>query len=101
MPVHLFIRPERVMLRRKDRPQDSTSQSILGSRLVIDETSDGLNCTLYLDMLHNVQRHPVAVSDLCIDLPVYIYERLGLADVREWTASIPPGAIHVVRAETG
>jgi hypothetical protein len=34
-------------------------------------------------------------------MPVYVYERLGLAHDRSWCISIPPGAIHVIADEAG
>ncbi len=93
--VNLCIRPERILFQRKDRPSRNPVNQ-LDCRIVA-ETSDGLNCTLFLDTESSL--HPLdGITDLQVDLPVYIYERLGLSRGQAWSVSIPPGAIHVIDA---
>jgi molybdate transport system ATP-binding protein len=93
--VYLCIRPERIMLQRKDRPPRQQVNQLTCS--IVGETSDGLNCTLYLKAQTrlNALNGP---ADLQVDMPVYVYEKLDLARDRTWQVSIPPGAIHVVAA---
>jgi molybdate transport system ATP-binding protein len=93
--VYLCIRPERILFQRKDRPSRSRVNA-LHSRIV-GEMSDGLNCTLFLNS-ENMLNSSDGDADLQIDLPVYVYERLGLSHDRRWVVSIPPGAIHVIPA---
>ena len=95
--VHLCIRPERVMLRRPDLPQEPRPNEIEGN--IVGEMSDGLNCTLFFRMQPRLVAHDPTI-DLQIDLPVYVYERLGLSAQREWRVTIPPGAIHVVASSS-
>lgn len=95
-PVYLFIRPERVLLRRKDQPIDDRFNQFKGT--IVDYRSDGLNCTLYARTDKYLQSLD-GTANLLIDMPVYVFERFSLASDRDdWTLNIPPGAIHVVRA---
>jgi molybdate transport system ATP-binding protein len=91
--VYLCIRPERVLFQRKGRPAGTRANRLRGR--IVGEMSDGLNCTLYFQT--QTALWPVDDgADLQIALPVYVYERLELARVREWHVSIPPQAIHVI-----
>lgn len=95
--VHLCIRPERIMLRRRDRPEELRPNQLHGR--IVGEASDGLNCTLFFQP--DVTLTGISTGEgarLCIDLPVYVYERLDLAHVRTWTVTIPPAAIHLLPA---
>jgi ABC-type Fe3+/spermidine/putrescine transport system ATPase subunit len=94
--VHLCVRPERVLFQRKDRPVEPRFNQLHGQ--IVGEMSDGLNCTLFLKT--DTPLNPGENSDLQIDLPVYVYERLDLSHDRSWHVSIPPGAIHVIPATT-
>ena len=91
--VHLCIRPERVMLQRPDLSQRSRPNEIQGR--IVDEMSDGLNCTLFFRAESRLVSDG-APADLQIDLPVYVYERLDISRQREWRVYIPPGSIHAV-----
>jgi molybdate transport system ATP-binding protein len=93
--VYLCIRPERVLLQRKDRPPQVRANQFSGR--IVGEMSDGLNCTLFFKSQTDL--NPVnGASDLQIDLPVYVYERLEVTHDRTWDVSIPPGSIHVIAA---
>jgi molybdate transport system ATP-binding protein len=96
--VHLCIRPERIMFQRKDRPSQNRPNQLWCE--IGGETSDGLNCTLFLEAQARLAPENAA-ADLQVDMPVYVYERLGLAHDRSWCISIPPGAIHVIADEAG
>jgi molybdate transport system ATP-binding protein len=96
--VHLCIRPERIMFQRKDRPIGNRPNQLWCK--IGGETSDGLNCTLFLEAQARLEPENEA-ADLQVDMPVYVYERLGLAHDRRWCISIPPGAIHVIANEAG
>jgi len=91
--VYLCIRPERVLFQRKGRPAGTRANRLRGR--IVGEMSDGLNCTLYF-RTQTALRPVDDEADLQIALPVYVYERLELARVREWHVSIPPQAIHVI-----
>jgi molybdate transport system ATP-binding protein len=93
--VYLCVRPERVLFQRKDRPPGERANRLWGQ--IVGEVSDGLNCTLFLKTKTPLNSDN-AITDLQIDLPVYVYERLDLSQDRTWHVSIPPGAIHVVPA---
>jgi len=95
-PVYLCIRPERVLLQRKDQPPPPRANRLWGQ--IVGEMSDGLNCTLFFESQECLDLVDGGAF-LHIDLPVYVYERLGLAQDRAWHVSIPPGAIHVIAAE--
>ena len=93
--VHLCIRPERVLFERKDRPAIPRDNQLCAQ--IVGEMSDGLNCTVFLKTLTRLNPSNGS-GDLQVDLPVYVYERLELSRERTWHVSIPPGAIHVIRA---
>ena len=79
--VYLCIRPERIMLRRRDRLSEPRPNQLHGR--IVGEASDGLNCTLFFRPDVALTSQPAGDSDrLYIDLPVYVYERLNLADQR-------------------
>ena len=93
--VYLCVRPERVMLTLQDRQGGTRPNQIHGR--IIGETSDDLNCTLFFEPESELE-FSGGISNLFVDLPVYVYERLNLSIQREWTVSIPPGSIHVLPA---
>lgn len=86
------------MFQRKDRPSHNRPNQLWCE--IGGETSDGLNCTLFLEAQARLEPENAA-ADLQVDMPVYVYERLGLAHDRSWCISIPPGAIHVIADEAG
>ena len=93
-PVHVCLRPERIMLLRPERAGRSSDENALCGTIV-REMSDGANVTLYFRA--NGKRLLADEDyDLQIELPVYIYERLDLAHQREWTVSLRKNAIHLV-----
>jgi ABC-type sulfate/molybdate transport systems ATPase subunit len=96
-PVHVCLRPERVILLRPERSGRSSDENALHGEL-IREMSDGTNVTLYFraDAPRLVSRLDY---DLQIELPVYIYERLNLAQQRQWTVSLRKNAIHLIQAK--
>ncbi len=93
-PVHLCLRPERIMLLRPERAGRSSDENALHGQLM-QEMSDGTIVTLYFKS-EDVRLAPGADYDLQIELPVYIYERLRLASQREWTVSLRKNAIHLI-----
>ncbi len=93
--LHLCIRPERIMLRRRDRLDEPRANQLIGR--IVGEASDGLNCTLFFQPdMALASSAPGESGALHIDLPVYVYERLDLAHQRAWTVTIPPAAIHLL-----
>ncbi|MBI3741538.1 MAG: ABC transporter ATP-binding protein [Chloroflexi bacterium] len=94
--VHVCIRPERVMLVRPERGEQSASENILRGELV-REMSDGMNASLFF-RAEGARLVPEQDYDLQIELPVYIYERLNLARERRWNVSVRKNGIHLIPA---
>jgi molybdate transport system ATP-binding protein len=93
--VYLCVRPERIMFQRKDRPARIQANQLRCR--IRAEMSDGLNCTLFLEP-EPALTWASGTTDLQVDMPVYVYERLNLTRERTWDVCIPPGAIHVIAA---
>ncbi|MBI4787931.1 MAG: ABC transporter ATP-binding protein [Chloroflexi bacterium] len=93
-PVHVCLRPERIMLLRPERAGRSSDENAFHGAL-IREMSDGMNATLYF-RAEDLRLAPALDYDLQIELPVYIYERLDLSRQREWTVSLRKNAIHLI-----
>lgn len=65
---------------------------------VIGEFGDGGDALLPFRL--NVPRlAPEREYDLDLEVPMYVYERLGLATNRAWTISIRSDALHLLPAE--
>lgn len=90
--VHLSIRAERVMLIRKDAPVSPRENQVQGC--IVNELTDGFNHTLFF-RLDEGQRLREGGYDLEIMLPTYVYERLGVAYDKQWSATIKRAAIHI------
>jgi molybdate transport system ATP-binding protein len=95
-PVQLSIRAERVMLIRKDAPVGPRENQVQGC--IANELTDGFNHTLFF-RLEEGQRLREGGYDLEIMLPTYVYERLGVAHDKQWSATIKREAIHVFQEE--
>ncbi len=91
--VTLAIRPERILLVRKDAPVLPRRNALQG--VIVDELCDGFTCTLFLRSEAG-SRLGTDAYDLEIVVPVYIYERLRIAEDRRWTVVLPQEAIQVV-----
>ncbi|MEM7346738.1 MAG: ABC transporter ATP-binding protein [Chloroflexota bacterium] len=94
--VHLSIRAERIMLIRKDTVTGPRDNQVQGR--IISELTDGLNHTLFFQ-LNGDDRLGTGRYDLEIMLPTYVYERLGVADDKQWSATIKREAIHIFHKE--
>ena len=90
--VELSIRAERVMLIRKDAPVGPRENQVQGC--IVNELTDGFNHTLFF-RLDEGQRLRRGDYDLEIMLPTYVYERLGVARDKRWSATIKREAIHI------
>jgi molybdate transport system ATP-binding protein len=90
--VQLSIRAERVMLIRKDAPVGPRENQVRGH--IVNELTDGFNHTLFF-RLDEGQPSQEGGYDLEIILPTYVYERLGVADDKQWSATIKREAIHI------
>jgi molybdate transport system ATP-binding protein len=95
--VELSIRPEQVMLIRKDAPAGPRENQVEGC--IVDELADGFNHSLFF-RLDEGQRLSQAAYDLEIMLPAYVYRRLGVADNKRWSATIKPEAIHIFHTQS-
>lgn len=96
--AHLSIRAERIMLVRKDAPVDLRENQVQGC--IVNEWTDGFNHTLFF-RLDEGQRLREGGYDLEIRLPTYVYERLGIAHDKQWSATIKRDAIHIFYALDG
>ncbi len=91
----LAIRPERIMLVRKDAQTPARRNTVHG--VIVDELSDGFTCTLFLRADTGQRLRLDDAYDLEIVVPVYIYERLHIAEERRWAVILPQEAIQVLR----
>ncbi len=91
--VMLCIRPERVMLVRSDSPNAARDNLLEGD--LIREESDGDTVMLRFRS-DGARLQPARAYDLCIDVPVYVYERLNLARERHWRVALKQNAMHLV-----
>jgi molybdate transport system ATP-binding protein len=96
--VSLCVRPERIILVRPERLAHERENLLCGR--IVGEMNDGSIVVLSF-RLDGARLTPARAHDLEIELPVYIYERLGLASQREWYISIKRDAIHVIPADEG
>jgi len=96
-PVQLSIRAERVMLIRKDAPVGPPRENQVQG-CIANELTDGFNHTLFF-RLDEGQRLREGGYDLEIMLPTYVYERLGVAHNKQWSATIKREAVHVFHGE--
>ena len=64
---------------------------------IVREMTDGMTATLYF-RAEGARLIASQDYDLQIELPVYIYERLGLARQRHWTVSVRKNALHLIGA---
>jgi molybdate transport system ATP-binding protein len=94
--VSLCVRPERIILVRPERLAQERENLLCGR--IVGEMNDGSLVVLSF-RLDGARLTPERAHDLEIELPVYIYERLGLASQREWHVSIKRDAIHVIPAD--
>ena len=94
--VELGVRPERIMLLRKDLPVGKRANILAGR--VVNELTDGFNYTLFF-RLDGERRLASGGYDLEIALPAYVYERLHVADDKAWSITIRRDDIHVFGVE--
>jgi molybdate transport system ATP-binding protein len=93
--VYACVRPERITLVRQER-RGPPLHNLMEGRL-IEEQSDGANATLSY-RTEGPRLLPQQAFDLQIDIPLYMYERLNLANQKYWTVAIKPGEIHLITA---
>ena len=96
MAVELGIRPERIMLLRKDLPVGKRANIFSG--VVVNEMTDGFNYTLFFQ-IEGDRRLSGGGYDLEITLPAYVYERLHVDDDKQWSITIRRNDIHVFGVE--
>lgn len=94
--VQLSIRAERMMLIRKDAPVGRRENQVEGC--IVNELTDGFNHTLFFRLAEG-QRLGPGGYDLEIMLPTYVYERLGVANDKSWSATIKREAIHIFQGD--
>ena len=94
-PVHVCVRAERIMFVHPERVNDPQRENLIYGEIV-REMSDGSNATLYFRASTRMVTDASRDYDLQIELPVYVYERLGLARRRTWTVSLRKNALHLI-----
>ncbi len=92
--VAVCVRAERVMLTRPERAEHANAENLLRGEIV-REASDGMTVTLFF-RAEAARLAPQQDFDLQIQVPVYIYERLGLATQRMWSVSVKKNGIHLI-----
>ncbi len=90
------IRAEHIAIVRPDRPLPPERENLLEGE-IIGEMDYGLARALFF-RLHGPRLTPDRDYDVEIEVPPYIYERLGLARIRCWTIAIRPESIHLIPA---
>ncbi len=88
--VSLCIRPTQVMIARPDRPSSSPPENRVAVRIV-REAINGENYILYLRTEASAEPY-----DLEVELPGYVYYRLGLDANKEITVSLRRSALHLI-----
>ncbi len=91
--VYACIRGERVTLVLPERSGAPRANVARGE--VIAEYGDG-GVAVLLFRVHEPRLAPERDYDLEIEVPMYVYERLGLASRRAWTISIGSDALHLL-----
>ncbi len=92
--VQLCIRPEHIMLLRKDIPERATVKENKLSGNIVGEINRGPTSTLFF-LIDGAGVKSYREYDLEIELPSHAYESLGLSRDRQWTVSLKKQAIHV------
>ncbi len=107
-PVDICIRPTQIMIIRADRPPNEPRQNVLHGRIV-EEALHAETYRLFLSLFcpeaastgRPAQDSPDSGPlgyDLEIELPGYVYFRLGLDRQKGVTVSIRPDVIHVIES---
>ncbi|HXG35425.1 MAG TPA: hypothetical protein VNL15_00485, partial [Dehalococcoidia bacterium] len=89
-PVHLCIRPTQIMIRRPET-EDGAGQHNVFQGAIVDEVISMETYRLFVSLGPADLRY-----DLEIDLPGYVYFRLGLDTRKEIEFSIRPEAVHLI-----
>ncbi|MCS6964088.1 ABC transporter ATP-binding protein [Thermoflexus sp.] len=90
--ILVCIRAEHIAIVRPDRPPPPERENLLEGEIV-GEIDYGLAQVLFF-RLHGPRLTPERDYDLEIEIPPYVYERLGLDRIRSWTIAIRPESIH-------
>ena len=95
--VHICIRPESVLLIRKDRRPSRNSRENNVSGVVVDRKARGSLYTLQFQV--DGSGEGSAPTILQIDLPARVYGVMRVGEHREWAVSLRRDSLHVIRAE--
>lgn len=90
--VNVCIRPTQVMIVRKDRPSNRPPENELPAHIV-SEAIQGENYVLHLGVGESSEG-----QDLEVELPGYVYYRLGLDANKEIFISLRRSSLHVIRS---
>ncbi len=90
--VEFCIRPEHIMLLRPDQGLGARVKENRLRGRIVQEISRGSSFTLLfkIDGLQNGRPY-----DLQVEIPAHVYQKLALADIKEWVVSLKKDAIHV------
>ncbi len=96
--VLLCLRAEHIAFVRPDRPPPPDRENLFEGEIV-GEIDYGLAWVLFF-RLQGPRLTPERDYDLEIEVPPYIYERLGLDRTRFWTIAVHPESIHLIPEES-
>ncbi len=95
--VQVCIRPESVLLIRKDRRPSRNSRENNISGMIVDRKARGSLHTLQFLVDGSGERSDPTI--LQIDLPARVYGVMRVREQREWTVSLRRDSLHVIQAE--
>ncbi len=95
--VQVCIRPESVLLIRKDRPPSEASRENNIQGTVVDQTARGSLYTLQFQVDgSNGGSDPTILQ---IELPAHVYGVMSVREEKKWTVSLRRDSLHVIPAE--
>lgn len=94
-PVVCTIRPEHVMLVRKEMAARERAESVIAGRVVEELVYGG---DMVLRFRPDPFRDGEALADLQIVLPTYVYDRMGLATEKHWEVVLRPEYMRIFAA---
>lgn len=92
--VQVCIRPELVLLTRRDRATSEAGRENSISGTIIDETARGSLYTLRLRVDGNVGISTPII--LQVELPAHVYTVLRVDEQKHWQISLPRNSLHVI-----
>ena len=95
--IQLCVRPESILMLRKDRRPSAQSRENNVTGTIVDETARGSLHTLYFRP--DAGGEPGDATVLQIELPAHVYKVMNVAETKVWTVSLRRDALHAIAAE--